>query len=172
MHMPTSIGSTCVNNPSAPDYNRNGICETILHSSSINTPISRTYFVSQRVYTSGNFICSSSAISCSFSTTWQAGGNINFSISGNAGATSVISATVGFSSGQSYAWSVAHGNTVHAPPGTTWYYWIDATGTGYSGNYNAEFWEMKGGWTLVGRYSYGSWTARKYTSNVQAWSRR
>jgi hypothetical protein len=31
---------------------------------------------------------------------------------------------------------------------------------------------MKGGWTLVGRYSYGSWTARKYTSNVQAWSRR
>lgn len=167
-------GDSCSKNSSVPDYNNNNICETILYTSSITTPKTGSSAISTRVYTSGKYTCPrTSTKSCELSTSTTIGGSksdtISAQISGNAGQTSKISATVGFSSTSSYNWSMTHGVKVYSAPGTVYYYGIDATGTSYRGNYRAEFHEMNGGWRSVGYHTYGSWTAKRYTSNRQGW---
>ena len=169
-------GSTCSKNSSAPDFNSNGICETILHSSSTTTPKTSSNGLTTRVYTSGNYSCPSASTGCTLTFSQTVGssksGTLNASISGNAGETAKIGATVGFSSSSTYSWSTTTSNSVGALAGRSYYYKVDATGTSYNGRYRSEFWEMNNGWKSVGYKTYGSWTARRYTSNNQGWVAR
>jgi hypothetical protein len=161
----------CASDPSKPDFNRNGICERILDESSITTPILSTGPANTEVYRSSTIhVCPPGAVKCTFSND-SASGTISFTISGNAGATEVISATVGFSAVQSFTWSAQRGGlVVNVRPGTSWFFWIRATGTHFTGNYNAEFWELNDGWRSVGHHSFGNWSATNYTNTEKGWS--
>ena len=81
----------------------------------------------------------------------------------------MIAARVGFNAEQSFTWYIGGATVNNVPPGTTWFYYVDLTGIGFAGNYRAEFWEMDQRWTLVGRFSYGSWTALRFTNSEQGW---
>lgn len=156
------------------DFNRNGICETILHNSSISTPRTGSSAATKRQFTSGYKVCRPEQTSnCSFTASETMGsarsGSVNFSITAGAGQVAKIEATVGFRASGSYSYTIALGNNMSARPGTTWYFVINALGRRNTGNYRGEFFEQKGGWTSVGYQKYSSWNATNYNKTEDYW---
>jgi hypothetical protein len=158
------------------DFNRNGICETVLHTSSITTPRTSSSSITKIQFASGQKHCHPSSIrGCKFTASEAMGsartGSVNFSITAGAGQITKIEATVGFRATGSYNYTIALGNDITAQPGTTYRYYIEALGRWHRGRYRGEFFEQNGGWTSVGYHSYSSWDARNYNDTRDYWRR-
>ncbi len=159
------------------DWNRNGLCDRVKYM--IDTPVTSISSARKTAYRSGRFLCESWRTQCAWSVSITRAGSISNSISGSLGSSyeGMISAEVGFSSSQSYSWSITYNDALAGQPGYYYRYVVELHGLKYRGKYYARFFEYlpwAGVGVLpvdVGNYRFGSWSAIRWYDSSQGWKR-